>query len=119
MDFQTAVKKGFENIGNLEGRASRPEFWWFVLAVWVVELILVMLTNLIFRGFLGSVILFVVWVVAFLAIVSVGVRRLHDVGQSGWLVILWFIPCIFLVPLFFAVQPGQPSDNAYGPPPTA
>ena len=119
MDFQTAVKKGIENIGNFEGRAGRAEFWWFVLAVWVVELVLLTLINLIFRGgFIGSTLWFIVWVIGFLAILSAAIRRLHDVGQSAWLAILWFIPCVFLVPLFFSVQPSK-GDNQYGPAPTA
>jgi uncharacterized membrane protein YhaH (DUF805 family) len=116
MGFGEAVQKGLGNIGNLEGRSSRSEFWWFVLAVWILELVVVLLVNSIFKGFLGSLILLVVWIVAFLAIVSIAVRRLHDVGQSGWLAILWFIPCVFLVPLYFAIQPSQ-GPNQYGPPP--
>jgi len=116
MGFGEAVQKGMSNIGNFEGRASRPEFWWFVLAVWVIELVVVMLTNAVFKGFFGSLILFVVWIVAFLAILSVAIRRLHDVGQSGWMAILWFIPCVFLIPLYFAIQPSQ-GPNQFGPPP--
>jgi uncharacterized membrane protein YhaH (DUF805 family) len=116
MGFSEAVQKGLANVGNFEGRSSRAEFWWFVLAVWVIEFVLVLITNAIFRGFLGNLIVFVVWIVAFLAILSVAIRRLHDVGQSGWMAILWFIPCIFLIPLYFAVQPSQ-GPNQYGPPP--
>jgi uncharacterized membrane protein YhaH (DUF805 family) len=118
MDFQTAVRKGIDNIGNFEGRSGRAEFWWFVLAVWVAEVVILMLINLIFRGgFIGNMLWFIVWVIAFLAILSAGIRRLHDVNQSGWLAILWVIPCLFIVPLIFAVQPGNPADNQYGPPP--
>jgi len=118
MGFSEAFQKGISNIGNFQGRASRPEFWWFVLGVWIAEFVIVLFINLIFRngGFFSSFLLFIVWVVAFLAILSVAIRRLHDAGQSAWLAILWFIPCLFLVPLYFAIQPSQ-GPNEYGPPP--
>jgi uncharacterized membrane protein YhaH (DUF805 family) len=119
MDFSTAVKSGMEKIGNLEGRSSRAEFWWFVLVVWVAEIILLTFVNLVFSGILWWMLYTIVWVFGFLAILSVAVRRLHDVGQSGWLAVLWLFPCIFLIPLFMAVQPGTAGDNTFGPPPTA
>ncbi|MDQ5975874.1 MAG: hypothetical protein QG661_3083 [Actinomycetota bacterium] len=118
MGFGEAVTSGINNITNFEGRASRPEFWWFVLAVWVIEVVLLGLINAVFDGFFGNLLSFVVWAVGFIAIVSVAVRRLHDVGQTTWLAILWFIPCVFLVPLFYSVQPSSPGANAYGPPPS-
>jgi uncharacterized membrane protein YhaH (DUF805 family) len=118
MDFQSAVKKGMENIGNLNGRAGRAEFWWFALAVWVAEFIIIMLVSFIFRGGFGSFLEFVIWVVAFVAIFSAAVRRLHDVNQPTWMAILWVIPCVFLIPLFFSVQPSTPGDNPYGPQPS-
>ena len=119
MDFQTAVRKGIDNIGNFEGRAGRAEFWWFILAIWIVEVIVLMLINVIFQGgFLGNLLWTVVWVVAFLAYLSVGVRRLHDVNQSGWMVLLGLIPCIgTIILIIFWVQQGNPNDNQYGPPP--
>jgi uncharacterized membrane protein YhaH (DUF805 family) len=118
MDFPTAVKKGLENVGNVEGRAGRAEFWWFVLGIWVIEVVVLMLTQGLFGGgFLGNLIWFIVWVVAWVAMVTVGVRRLHDVGQSGWLLLLWLIPCIGLVLIYFWIQPSQ-GDNQYGPAPT-
>jgi uncharacterized membrane protein YhaH (DUF805 family) len=119
MGFAEAVQKGIANIGNFEGRAGRSEFWWLALAVWAAEFVLWLLISAIFRGGFGSLLLFVVWIVAFLAIVSVGVRRLHDVGQTGWLLLLWLIPCIGLVLIYFFVQPTGTTDNQYGPAPAA
>ena len=67
MGFSEAFQKGISNIGNFQGRASRPEFWWFVLGVWIAEFVIVLFINLIFRngGFFSSFLLFIVWVVAF------------------------------------------------------
>ena len=118
MGFGEAVSAGFSNIGKTEGRATRSEFWWFVLAVWVAEVIILGLINAIFQGgFIGNLLWFIVWVVGFVALLSVAIRRLHDVGQNGWLVLLWLIPCIGLVLIYFWVQPSQ-GDNQYGPAPS-
>jgi uncharacterized membrane protein YhaH (DUF805 family) len=49
------------------------------------------------------------------ALVPPSVRRLHDIGYSGWLVIAAIlIPC---VPLLLLLAPGEPGSNAYGPNP--
>lgn len=43
---------------------------------------------------------------------AVGVRRLHDIGKSGWWLLLGFIPLVGpLVLLYFAVQDSQPETN--------
>lgn len=49
------------------------------------------------------------------ALIPSSVRRLHDLGYSGWLVIgVFLIPC---VSIFLLVMPGEPGTNAYGPNP--
>ncbi len=119
MGFGEAVSAGLANIGNFEGRASRSAFWWFVLAVWIAEIILLTLISVIFNGgFIGNVLWFIVWVVGFLAYLSVGIRRLHDVGQSGWMIIFAFLGCLVIIPIIFWVRPSQ-GDNQYGPAPAA
>ena len=55
-----------------------------------------------------------------LPILAVSVRRLHDLGRSGWLILVALIPVIgvFIV-LFWASQEGNPDHNQYGPSPKA
>jgi uncharacterized membrane protein YhaH (DUF805 family) len=91
---------------RFSGRASRSEFWWFML----FELLVFLVASLIHDW---------VYLVAVLALLlpgtGVGVRRLHDVGRSGWWMLLYFVPLIgFLVLLYWNVQPSQPHANAYG-----
>ena len=120
MGFSESVSKGFNNITNFEGRAGRAEFWWLALAVIVGLAVIEFVVRLIFHGWFGLLIMSVIWVVGALAIIAAGVRRLHDVGQSGWIAVLWFVPCLlWIVPLIFSVQAGNPGPNPYGPPPTA
>jgi uncharacterized membrane protein YhaH (DUF805 family) len=120
MGFGEAVQKGMSNIGNFEGRAGRAEFWWFVLAVWIAEAVLLGIVSALFNGgFFGNLLYFIIWVVAFLAYLSVGIRRLHDVGQSGWMIILAFLGCLVIIPIIFWVRPSDPGANQFGPAPAA
>ncbi len=49
--------------------------------------------------------------------IAVAIRRLHDVGKSGWWLLLGFVPLVGLVLLYFMVQDSQPGGNEYGPNP--
>jgi uncharacterized membrane protein YhaH (DUF805 family) len=51
---------------------------------------------------------------------AVGVRRLHDIGRSGWWLLIYVVPLIGgIVLLVFAVRDSNPGENAYGPNPKA
>jgi uncharacterized membrane protein YhaH (DUF805 family) len=105
MDFQTAVKTCFSKYADFNGRASRSEYWWFVLA----EVIVLIIASLIHQYVYGIAAL------AFLLpALAVGARRLHDIGKSGWLQLLMIIPIVNLVLIYFYVQPSQPQPNNYG-----
>lgn len=110
MDFMTAVKTCFAKFADFSGRATRPEYWWFVLAYVIVAIV----ASLIHRY------VYVLVVLVFLVpLISAGVRRLHDIGKTGWLILLGLIPLVGLVLLYFMVQPTQPQANEYGEPPLA
>jgi len=106
-EFQNAVKSCFNKYADFNGRAARPEFWWF----FAFQLAVLVVTGLV-HGLLE--------VVAMLALVApalaVAARRMHDLGKSGWLLLIGLLPVIGgLVLLFLAAQPGEAHDNAYGP----
>lgn len=121
MGFGEAISSGFNNITNFEGRSSRPAFWWFVLAVWIINVVVSLITG-VGRGGNGFL-YFIGWIISIillLATIAVGCRRLHDTGKSGWLQLLWIIPCIgAIILIVFWAMPGTPGDNKYGPQPTA
>ena len=49
---------------------------------------------------------------------AVGVRRLHDIGKSGWMMLIILIPFIgWIWLLVLSVMDSQAGDNAYGPNP--
>ena len=132
MSYMEAIKSGFSNYAKFNGRASRSEFWWFVLFMAVVYVVLVVLLGL-FGGLNttdangeGSVtitgvpffILAVVWLIFLLPILGLQWRRLHDANHSGAWWLINFIPFGGIVLLIFFVTPGTEGDNRFGPPTT-
>lgn len=125
MGFGQAISYNFSNLGNFDGRAARPEFWWWVLFLWIINLVINMFTGGIgvfmggqaefgFLTFVG----YVIWAIIILATIAVGARRLHDTGRSGWWQLLWLLPCIGpIVLIVFWASAGNPGDNQYGPVP--
>lgn len=110
MNFQEAVQTCFRKYADFTGRASRSEYWWFVLAYLIVAIV---------AGFIHEVLYFVVVLAFLLPLLAAGARRLHDIGKSGWWLLLGLIPLVNLVLIYFAVQPSQPDSNEYGAPPFA
>lgn len=134
MGFGTAVKTCFQKYFDFNGRASVAEFWWFVLFQFLVSVaiaIVVVIVAALMGAFAqdasgaiaaGIIILFVfagiVAIAAGLPLYAAQARRLHDMGQSGWWVLLNFVS-LGLVPLIMAAFPPQPYPNAWGPEPVA
>ena len=109
MNFQQAVKTCFSKYIDFSGRASRPEYWWFVLAY----VVLVMATS-----FINQYLYYLVALVFLLPLLAAGARRLHDTGRSAWWLLISAIPVIGgLVLLFFMVQPSKLEAIEYGLPP--
>lgn len=94
-----AVRTCLQKYATFKGGAKRPEYWWFVLFVWLVDLVFTILRVPIVG---------VIWEVAmFLPTLSAGVRRLHDSGHSGW----WYLlPIGNLILLCF---PSKTEFNKY------
>lgn len=142
MGFKEAVRTCLrDKYATFSGRASRSEFWWFMLfgvlitAVFSVALVLLAgFGNIVAIGpdavFTGGV---AVIGIAFLVVsaalivpfIAVFVRRFHDINLSGW----WYLACIIggfvpligllatLAPYVVGLIKGTPGDNKFGPDP--
>ena len=112
MDFVTAVRRCLlDKYADFSGRASRSEFWWFVLFVVVVNGI----GDIVFRSWITALISLALLVPS----ISAGSRRFHDINKSGWLQLLGLIPLVgWALVIYWAAQPGQPEANPFGPPPS-
>ncbi len=108
-------KKYWSNYVNFNGRARRSEYWYPVLCNFVVSLALGILANLV--SFLGILMgLFSLAVI--LPSLSVAVRRLHDVGKSGWWLLIVLVPLVGgVLLLIWACTDSNPGENQYGPNP--
>jgi uncharacterized membrane protein YhaH (DUF805 family) len=121
MDFQTAIRTVLKDkYATFSGRAARSEYWWFFLFSFVASLILTVIDIMLF----GNESLMSIDLIFSLAIlvpsIAVGVRRLHDLGRSGWWLLIILIPLIgILILLFFFVQKGTDGPNEHGADPLA
>lgn len=119
--------KVINNYAGFTGRARRSEFWMFLLFNLIFAVVAMVLDNI-----LGTTIdvmgiplpygyiYFLYAIAIFIPGLAVAVRRLHDVGKSGWMYFIVLIPligAIWLLVLF--ASDSNPGDNQYGPNPKA
>ena len=121
MPFMDAMKSGFKNSFKLSGRASRSEYWYWVLGGFIFQM--VMLVGSIVLAIVEIPVLPALMILAPILLVpgsiTLVVRRLHDVGMSGWMWFVALVPVVgalYLIYLF--VQEGDAGENAYGAVPT-
>ena len=96
------------------GRARRSEYWYFVLA----NLVASFAANLLDRIWGVPVIACILSLALLIPGLAVCVRRLHDLGKSGWWVLLAFIPLVgAIILIVWFCQDGDRQPNEYGPSP--
>ena len=123
-----------DHYADFHGRASRLEFWHYILVVLVVSVLL----DILGIRLLSTV----VWLALLVPTLAIIVRRLHDVDRSGWLILVPIVPAFLMVALLYLfwplsvlfalatvvcaayliylyVLPGTPGSNQYGPDPKA
>lgn len=112
MDFVTAVKTCFNKFATFEGRASRSEYWFFTLFVFITTLVL----QVIDYGVLGFGVLSTIFtLIALIPGIAVAVRRLHDTDRSGWWYLLVLIPLIgIIVLIIWFCGRGTTGTNRFG-----
>ena len=103
-----------ENYAKFDGRAARPEFWWFVLANIIVYVVIGILASI---SSIFYVLLAVYYLGTLIPYLAVGARRLRDSDKSGWLLLIGLIPFGGIVLLVFFCLAGTPGPNRYGPVP--
>ena len=97
----------WKNFANFSGRARRSEYWYFVLFNVIIAVILGQIAVLIEFPWLVTI----YYLAILIPSLAVAVRRMHDVGKSGW---------YLLIPIYsfiLAVSEGTRGNNEYGPDP--
>ena len=106
MGFAESVKTCLSRFATFSGRASRPEYWWFVLFVALGAMILSILDSVVFGASPDSTKVFApLWqLVLFIPLLAAGWRRLHDTGRPGWwLLIPMLVTLAFILALFAGI----------------
>ena len=116
-----------DNYANFSGRARRREYWMYVLVQTIIMIGLMILDSILGLDFelqgisLGYGYLYSIGgIVHFIPSLAVLVRRLHDVGKSGWFYFIFLIPIIGIIWLLVSIcTEGQKEDNKWGSDPKA
>ena len=112
-----AVKLFFKNYFNFTGRASRSEYWWFVLAYFIVAVVLatieaVIVGAMVYNDPYGAINILRFWylmpsnILAFALLIgflSLAARRLQDRGHTGWWQLATIAPTILIYIILFAL----------------
>ena len=117
--------QALKNYSNFKGRASRKEYWMFTLIFTLILIFATIIDNLVgttfeIAGFdLGyGWVYLIVGLLNLLPSLSLIVRRLHDVGKSGWFYFIILIPVIGFIWIFIlSIKEGDQGNNLYGPDP--
>lgn len=101
--FFESIQICFTKYADFSGKATRPEFWWFMLFITLVASALTYLSESLVSIFL---------IATLLPLLAAGTRRLNDVGKSPWLQLYLLVPVagIIILGIFWA-QPAQNSSS--------
>lgn len=113
--------KVLNQYADFDGRARRTEYWMFFLFNFIFSLLAGLMDSFLGLysiefgiGLLGGLYALAVFIPG----LAVAVRRLHDTGRSGWMLLIAFIPIIGAIWLLILMLiEGDPHENKYGPDP--
>lgn len=110
--------KVLKQYADFSGRARRKEYWMFVLFNMIFAIVAMILDNVLGIAMeeIGYGPLYGLYVLAMLIPgLAVAVRRLHDVGKSGWMILISLIPLIGAIWLLvLMVTDSNTGENQYG-----
>ena len=106
VDFVKAIKLFGLYALNFKGRSSKSEFWWGYLFYSLLSIALNIIPVI---GSLASLVLVVPGI-------ALSIRRMHDIGKSGWYMLMGLIPLAGpIIVLVYFCTASQPAPNQWGP----
>ena len=146
MGIVEATKTCFRKYITTSGRASRSEYWWFVLAVFLMSIVAAVIDMILFGAApegSGGPLSLLVSLGTFIPSVTAAIRRLHDTGKPWYYLLVPIlglavgvgimmalgggsigavlgviaIAAGFLLQLWWLIKPSDPGTNAFGPNP--
>lgn len=99
MTFGESISRCFSKYADFNGRAAKPEFWWWMLFIFLASLA---------AGVISPVLSSLFSLATLLPCLAVTTRRLHDVGRSGWWQLIVLVPLIgWIVLIYWCVQDSR------------
>ena len=88
----TAVVQGFRKYAVFGGRATRAEYWWWLLFTFIGSIVFIVIDSLIGfpRVWEYGLLETLFWLATLLPSITVVTRRLHDIGKTGWWQVPWY-----------------------------
>ena len=109
---------------KFNGRATRSEYWFYMLFYFILAVLVGMIDTLLINPMLGATsqqageggfLQIILALVLLVPSIAIGVRRLHDIGKSGWWLLIGLVPIIgALVLIYFYVTDSQAGSNQFG-----
>ena len=110
--------KCWKQYAEFSGRARRKEYWIFSLINYIIIFFLYILQIVMIESTLWlifPIIFFLYAVAVFLPGLAVNIRRLHDIGKSGWWYLIYLIPIIGAIWLTVLMcLDSEPGENQWG-----
>jgi uncharacterized membrane protein YhaH (DUF805 family) len=108
MNFTESISVCFKKYADFNGRATRSEFWWFMLFLFLAS----GACNIVDRSLAG-----LFYLATILPHLAVSARRLHDTNRSAWWLLMWLVPVVgWVVLLVFYVQESDTGAGQFDKP---
>ncbi len=105
--FMNYYVRALKKYADFEGRDTRPQYWYFFL----FNLIIYIILSIISVDILTSL----YYLAVFIPSLAIAIRRLHDIGKSGWWVLIGIIPIIgWIWIIILLATKGEDKPNKYG-----
>ncbi|MCP8463112.1 DUF805 domain-containing protein [Pseudomonas sp. ZM23] len=104
----------------IDGRIGRVRYLGWTMALFLIFMPVIMLTLLLGMAseYLGIGLAAIATIAYLVFSIRISIQRLHDIGWTGWLLLLYLVPVVGSVfPLLILLIPGTVGANRYGPPP--
>ena len=115
ISFCEAILKAFNNIFDYYERSRRSEFQYFYLFLLSIEIVVAINLIIIENNTITIIISIDFLIITILVGLPLSVRRLHDIGKTDWLILIFLIPFGIIILIIQFTTDSQKETNKYGP----